>query len=258
MNRLLKSFNDYFEVIPADTPELLEQAYRLRFKSYCIEDKVPGFDEEKYPDGLEHDKYDEHSAQCLLKHRGIDNYVGLVRLVLNDPADPQSLFPIEEQTQQYFDENIISLQDLPRAKTAEITRLCVLNEYRLRRGELNSLFGDIDNISHEGKDRRSFPHPFLGLMVAIMQMSVQHNITHWYAGMEPKLNRRLAKFGLQLTPIGPLVEYHGQRQPYLGVIHDVMKNIYIEQRNIWGLLTDEGSIYPPPEGADIDMKKIGF
>ena len=53
--------------------------------------------------------------------------------------------------------------------------------------------------------------PFLGLLVAVMRMTVQRGITHWYAGMEQALHIRLASFGLKLTPIGPPVEYPSSR-----------------------------------------------
>lgn len=246
MNKLLNSFNEYFEVIPTDTPELLEQAFRLRYRSYCIEDRVPDFEAEKYPDGLEFDKYDQRSVQCLLRQKEMGFLVGVVRLVLHDPDNEEALFPVEEYAGQYFDDNVFQRQDLPRSRTAEISRLCILSEYRLRKDELNSLYGNIDGLRHSGKDRRQFPHPILGLMVAIMRMSVQNGITHWYAGMDPKLNKRLSMLGLDLTRIGPIVSYHGQRRPYIGVIEKVMKIAYASHRDIWGLLTDEGSIYPVP------------
>jgi N-acyl amino acid synthase of PEP-CTERM/exosortase system len=83
-------------------------------------------------------------------------------------------------------------------------------------------------------------------MVATMRMSVEHGVTHWLAGMEPRLNRMLERFGLQLTPIGPEIEYHGIRRPYLGRVCDVMQNAYYTNRPVWDLLSDRGRLYTRP------------
>ncbi|MGH8603862.1 MAG: hypothetical protein ACREXR_14150, partial [Gammaproteobacteria bacterium] len=68
---LVTHFEQYFEILRADTPDLLEQAFRLRYQVYCQEGLLPGFDPLDYPDGLERDVYDyEHrSLHCLLRHR---------------------------------------------------------------------------------------------------------------------------------------------------------------------------------------------
>jgi N-acyl amino acid synthase of PEP-CTERM/exosortase system len=246
MNELSESFNEYFEIVCADTPELLNEAYKIRFHSYCLEQKVPDFEAEKYPDGLETDDYDEHSVHCLLRNRNLDKYIGTVRLVLNNPNDPTALFPVEQYARSLFDQNKINPDLLPRIHTAEISRLCILNDYRIRKGENNSANSNIEKFITKDSDRRTFPHPILGLMVAIMRMTVRHNITHWYAGMENDLNKRLSMLGLGLTPIGPLLEYHGKRKPYLGIVNDVMNSIYGRNRDIWGLLTEEGQLWPAP------------
>jgi len=246
MTELSRSFDEYFEVIPADTPELLEKAYRIRYQSYCLEERVPDFEAEKYPDGLETDLYDKRSVHSLLRNRQMDKFVGTVRLVLHDPADPRAQFPVEEFAKEYFDNQLINPDELPRINTAEISRLCVLSNYRIRKGELNSKKNNIEKFITKDNDRRSFPHPLLGLMVAIMRMTVQHSITHWYAGMEPELNKKLNMLGLCLTPIGPLLEYHGKRNPYLGIVNEVMNNAYTINHDIWSLLTSNGTIWPAP------------
>jgi len=63
---LLTHFTKYFEILRADTPALLEEAFRLRYEVYCGEGCLPGFDPLDYPDGLERDIYDyEHrSVHC--------------------------------------------------------------------------------------------------------------------------------------------------------------------------------------------------
>lgn len=50
-NDMLSAFDEYFEAITADTPELLEQAFRLRYVVLCTEARFPGFEAARYPDG---------------------------------------------------------------------------------------------------------------------------------------------------------------------------------------------------------------
>ena len=50
-NDLIDAFDEYFEVITIDSPELLEESFRLRHTVLCIEARLPGFNVEDYPDG---------------------------------------------------------------------------------------------------------------------------------------------------------------------------------------------------------------
>ena len=73
-------YRQRFDVVDANTPELLEEAHRLRFQVYCVEN--PYESPESHPGGLEADEFDSHSAHVLLRHRATDTYVGTVRLIL--------------------------------------------------------------------------------------------------------------------------------------------------------------------------------
>ena len=65
------------------------------------------------------------------------------------------------------------------------------------------------------------PNITLGLMKAIAEMSIHNGITHLTAMMEPALLRLTARLGIKFTPLGKLVEYHGQRQPCFAEIKDL-------------------------------------
>jgi N-acyl amino acid synthase of PEP-CTERM/exosortase system len=85
-------------------------------------------------------------------------------------------------------------------------------------------------------------------MAAVSRMTVDHGVTHWFAGMEPVLNRLLSRFSLQLTPVGPLFSYPGMpgvRQPYLNPVQEVMDRAYGRHRDVWVLLTQNGKLLPP-------------
>lgn len=46
---LYDAYNKYFKVIRADSPELLDEVFRLRYQVYCIEHKFEN--QHDFPDG---------------------------------------------------------------------------------------------------------------------------------------------------------------------------------------------------------------
>ena len=93
-------------------------------------------------------------------------------------------------------------------------------------------------------DRRVFPHLILGLATGIIKLCAEHNITHWVSSMHPATNRLLGFYGLQLEAIGPSSEYHGLRKPYYANLSDVLSRMYLNHRQIWELVTDDGKFWP--------------
>src|SRR5947207_1152481 len=81
----LSCYREHFEVVRASTPSLLDQAYRLRYQVYCIENPYENPDERA--DGREMDIYDDRSIHALLVHRRSGAVAGTVRVIL--PADNQ-------------------------------------------------------------------------------------------------------------------------------------------------------------------------
>ncbi|MGH8589090.1 MAG: PEP-CTERM/exosortase system-associated acyltransferase [Gammaproteobacteria bacterium] len=248
---LVTHFNQYFEIVRADTPELLEQAFRLRYQVYCQEALLPGFDPLDYPDGLERDIYDyEHrSVHCLLRHRPTGINAGTVRLVLADPVQPDALFPVEAVAGDQIDRDYLSKHCADRGTIAECSRFILARRFRSRRGE--HLWPD--GLAEEGLDayresdeRRVLPHPVLGLIKAAMIMSWEQQVHYLYTAMEPRLDRRLRQFGLELRPVSPLIEYHGAVRAHWGFVSEFLAHVHHQRSEVWGLLTENGKIWPPP------------
>lgn len=256
---LVDLFNEYFEVVRADTSEKLLECYRLRYEVYCKEALIPGFNTDDYPDGIEFDQYDERSDHCLLMHKPTGCVAGTVRIILPSLKNKDFRFPLEK---------VAGIEILPRIRIGEISRLILAPEFRSRRGEDRQPQGVVtENLEYalqrngrrnlhtqwEGPDprrntpRRIFPHAALGLFVAIMQMSFEKNLSYWYAGMEPVCWRFLRSFGIDFTPISPIVDYYGPCKSYFGYIPAILENIYRMNRQVWVLLTDNGALSPPPE-----------
>ncbi len=244
MNDLVAAFHEYFEIISADSPDLMEEVFRLRYQVLCIEERLPGFGLSNYLDGLESDSYDRHAAHSLLRHRPSGNYVGALRLILPDPENPEKLFPLERYAQ--INPEIIDVAKLPRQHLAEISRVIIVTKFPHRKaGDRRRHYQELDSDRRNPKPRRRFPHPIVGLMVGLIRMSAQYDITHWYAVMDPSLNRLITPYGLGFEPIGPLTEYHGQRLPYYIDLNKALNRLYIHHRMVWELLTDYGRVWPP-------------
>ena len=250
MNELYNAYKSFFETVMADTPELMEIVYHLRYQVLCEEQRIPGFDPLLYPDRQEKDIYDSHSTHALIKHRLTGKFIGTVRLVLPDTNNPDKPFPVEAYTQlntEFFTKNNISRQD-----TVEISRFLVIGEFQRRRGDC--FFEDVrkkDTNNHEKsavntttKERRVSINITLILMAAVVQMSARHGIKNWLSFMNPSLNRLLSFSGLGFIAIGPIVECHGLRQPYFVKNADALGRIYKDYRDVWEILTDQGKHIP--------------
>lgn len=251
MNELIEAFNEYFEIVPvpANASELRAEMFRLRYEVLCEELHLSGF--EPNVNRQEKDEYDDRSVHCLLRHRPTGTIAGTVRLILCDPNDPERPFPTEQYASHVLDPKKANPSQLPRQHTAEMSRFVLSKRFRSREGEDRYAFGagkyDMAPHGSTGRDRRHFPHPLLGLMVGVVFMAAQQQITYWYASMEPVLNRLLRRFAVDLTPVGPSIEFHGVRQPHVDAVMAVLERTYKRRRDVWELVTDQGRLWPRPK-----------
>lgn len=246
---LVTRFKQFFVIVRADTPDLLEQAFRLRYQVYCQEGCLPGFDPLDYPDGLERDIYDyEHrSVHCLLRHRPTGTNAGTVRLVLADPVHPDSPFPVEAAAGTQIEEEYVRMAGPNRRSIGECSRFILARQFRSRRGEQqwpDGLAEEEPDASHGSDERRVLPHPVLGLIKAAMIMSWEQQVNYWYTAMEPRLDRRLRQFGLELWPVSPLIDFHGLVRAHWGLLPEVFANMHQQRPEVWSLATENGKIWP--------------
>lgn len=243
MNQLIVAFNEYFKLVRADNPQLVEEVYRLRYQIYCEETNY--LECTLFPEQLESDEYDWRSLHILLQHRPSGHYVGTVRLVLTDPSNLEKPFPSEELAR--FDRNFAGVPPALRCHVAEISRLAILRHFphhdprRTPRQMTRGIAGE-----EHAERRLHFPQPMLALFFGLVQLSVDKEITHWYAIMSRSLDRLLGHFGLGLPVIGPAFELRGQRRPYFDSIKNIMDRVYWRNPNVWELLTDCGRLCQPP------------
>lgn len=239
---LTEKFNEYFELVPADTQELKRQVYHLRFLVYCLE---TGFETlENCPDGLEIDEYDERSDHYLIRHKSSGEFMATTRFILPDPSNIENPFPVEAHC--HIDK-IELLDGINRHDLAEISRFCVSKKFKKRQGESGTITGVHEgNVNSYSEDeRRTFPSITLGLIAALIRMTNKHNVNHWYAVMEPALIRFLANLGIHFTVIGPIAEFHGKRLPCLIDVNYLLSGVRHKNEDLWDLLTDYGKYKGP-------------
>lgn len=223
-------FTKYFNVLIADTPELKQEVFKIRYKVYCEELGYEPLD--RFPDKLEKDAYDARSVHCLLQHKPTGIYAGCVRLILSDAENSQAKFPFEYICPNHsmdFDNSI------PRHCVAEVSRLAVISQFRKRSGEESSPSGLIlfDEKKKEKEQetitqKRRSPVIALSLYLAATVLVVDLQLEYALTLMEPRLARHLRMTGLKFTSIGEKIDFHGKRGPFSikipGLVDKLHKN----------------------------------
>jgi len=226
----------------------VDEAARLRYQVYCIENNYE--DASRFDDGREVDEYDRRSVHGIVRHRALGITAASVRLVLSDPGCPEAPFPLEKNCVATIKSSAAITSGVSRSCIAEISRFAVSKHFKRRVGEAGHAAGvgpDPDRyIKLDANRGRMIPHLILGLFTAIVKMSAEHHITHWYAVMDVSLLRLLVRFGINFRLMGEPVEYHGLRQPCFGSVDEILAGIWEKRPDIWQLITDNGAAWDAP------------
>lgn len=232
-------FDSYFEIVPADTDELLEEVLKLRYQVYCVETTI--LRKSHHTDCREYDPYDSHSAHCLIQHKLTGIFVASVRLILPNSCDNTSYtFPIEEHCGECFYKDIDILKKIPRDSLAEISRFLISKERerKIREAASHSYNNAGTTSYYHRKDGLLCYLLLFGLVACLVRLTTENNISFLYAGLETSFHRLLKKFAIEFTPIGPLFEYHGKRLPCLGSTESILSGIHAYRPDLWNFLTN--------------------
>jgi N-acyl amino acid synthase of PEP-CTERM/exosortase system len=228
------SFKRYFEIVPALSDELRDEAYRIRHEVYCEELKY----EPTRPNGRESDQYDAHSLHCLIRSVKRGNYVGCARLVLARPDNPRSPLPFEKTCASTIDRSIIDPRTLPRHRIAEASRLAVISRYRLRRGEHDQPF-TVNDESFSTRLMPRFPYIPIALYLGTLELAALHGIETLFVLTEPRLAGHFAKLGVQIKQIGEAVEHRGTRIPSMMSVSSIIDGLNFIMRPLYTVIADE-------------------
>ena len=231
-------FDSYFEIVPADTDELLEEVLKLRYQVYCVENPLangkPG------ANAKECDVYDRHSVHSLIRHKATNLFLASVRIILPDPVDVQQKFPMEIFSGELFYNKDIAKENSYRKSLGEVSRFLVSKE-RERQAKMSPSLpnekGGVQFLPRIQDGLRCYLLVF-GLIAALIRMTTRNNILYWYAGLDPALHRLLKSFGVTFPLIGPAFEYHGTRLPCLGPTRTILAQIRTYRPDLWSFLTN--------------------
>lgn len=232
---MVKTFDRDFETVSADDPGRRQQAYRLRYEVYCVDNAYE--DPSRSVAGHETDTFDERAPHKLLLHRPSALAAGVVRLILPVNGRDHGL-PVLRLTSGAL------ARMLPAGRTAEVSRFAISRRFReqIRASSLAA-----------GQDAGSVVlcHLSIGLMRGVVEMAAECGITHLCAMMEPALLRMLSRFGVHFEMFGPRIDHHGWRQPCFADLGELLARTWAERMEIWSILTDHGSIWPLRSGVEI-------
>jgi len=219
------------------------EAHQLRYEVYCMERGYE--DPARFSDGQEKDEFDPHSVHSLIRHQSSGMAAGVVRLILPNPLNPEGLLPIELSCGHSFDRTVLGDFEFPRTAIAEVSRFAVSNRLVARAGQERNIpisGAQAGNVPIREEVIQYLPHVSLGLIAMLFVTSVQHQITHWYAAMEPTLSRLLSRSGVEFTQLGPVIDYHGKRQPMIASVHDLLGKIYHKRYEFFQLIEQLGGV----------------
>lgn len=198
---------DEYSIETADNFALIAEAFRLRHQVYCIEHAY-----ESGWNGIEHDSYDINARHVLLRRHRDRQVVGTVRVVLPGRPLPMQTVCHPSLTRPY-----------PMQSTGEISRFALSKVRRKDSGQAGIMMR-------------------IGLMQGIVRVSQEAGLTHWCAVMERSLLRLLSSTGIYFHPLGPMVDFHGPRQPAMGRIETVLARLRREAEPIFDYVTAGGAL----------------
>lgn len=226
-------FKKYFDLVFVNEQELKQEVYKIRHKVYCEE---LGWEETKQS-GSETDQYDEFSYYCLLKHKRSGAYAGTIRMIIPPVDAPRTKLPLEDNCIEGLTEIELAPKIQTKGSYSEISRLCVTSDFRRRPNEQNKPFyvADIDGgtgpLTEE--EIRCFPNIAMGLYLSVMALGNHLRHEHMYVVVEPRLAKRLHRFGLKFERISDDMDYHGKRaifylprEKFISDLSDELKELY--------------------------------
>lgn len=218
------SFKEYFEIVPALTDELRNEAYRIRHQVYCEELKF----EQIQPEGRESDEYDFYSLHILIRSTRTNEFIGCTRIIR--PRHGNSYFPLpfEKACSAVLNRAIIDPQKLSRPTIAEVSRLAVIESFRRRKDDKNSVTGLSDKdfgANMQSQLQPRFPYIPLGLYLGTTELARLNGIDTLFVLTEERLAKHLNKLGFGLRFIGEPINHRGIRIPSMMTVSGIINGM---------------------------------
>lgn len=232
----------YFDVVKADTEQLLEASFRLRHEVFCVENNYENFP--GAPEGLEIDAYDERADHFLLFHKQTGQVAGTVRAVIPSNNDALFALPLQELCDHpaLFKEEIVNT-------LCEFSRLCMASDYRQRPadGSILPAFHS-DDPDKKSKDKgmsyigRRVPYAPLGLLSVALESALNNRMLNVVVAVSQEDCKSFKEIGMSYRVLGPKLKYYGDMLPIIfNIKHflDTMKKI---NWPCWEVVSDQGRL----------------
>ena len=184
------TFSEHFEIVPALSEELKNEAFRVRHQVYCEDLNYESQRASKY----ETDEYDINALHLLMKSVRLNKFIGCTRLIRPSIDDPHQPLPFEKCCGNTLDHSKVGSLLLSRNKIAEVSRLAVISEFRRRKGESErpiNLSDEDYGISNYARFR--FPYIPLGLFIGTVELAYIHHIDILFMLTEKRLAMHFSK-----------------------------------------------------------------
>lgn len=205
---LASDFASTFNLQVASTDAERARVYGLRYRVFCQEMGCT-LDE---ANGLEADHYDDHSLNCLLENTHTGLLVGCIRLV--QPLERGGGLPFESYAIRHVDRKLLDWRQLDPRSCCEISRLALEPGYRrrLRDGTLAER-----SASPAPAASKIFSLPFVALSLyqAAVALVLDRGYEMAFMVGEPRLQRHLASYGINMRQISPVFDHFGERAVFV-------------------------------------------
>ncbi len=228
---LISHYNEFFYVTKVNTPELLDQAFKLRYDVY-IKDCGYEFHNPYAADEIEKDNYDDQSYHCLLFHKPSNTPIGYIRLI---PYKKNSgcRLPIENFGIN-FDKSMAG--QLRNPGLGEISRMAIHPSFRRRLSDKLYQFEDY-HASADGRFRVNYLPACL--VLACGALMNDNHIEYSVALMEYKLTVLIKKYGVLTNKIGDSIKLNGTRAPYMMTTQKIYDNLTTDFKGLFKIISNE-------------------
>lgn len=235
-----QAFRQYFEIVPAFSDTLKDEAYRVRHQVYCEDLEF----EPVQADRREIDEHDSHSLHLLIRNIRTGEFIGCTRIVRPPLDDPHYQLPFEKTCGVALDRSIIDPAKLPRRSISEVSRLAVIAGYRRRKGEATKAISISDEDFGSLRQPR-FPFIPIGLYLATTEIARLNEIETLFVLTEKRLAQHFSKLGSVLKVIGNSIEHHGERIPSMMSVSSTIANMRKNLQSLYRVIAEDIKKAPP-------------
>lgn len=233
---LYEHYQNYFYAVKANTPDLLEQAYHVRYQVYCEELKKLSPNSEN--EFQESDEWDHDAIHAVLGYKKDKKPIGNIRIITLEGGTEKKL-PIELYYKKEFDFKGSGITTLREGKTGEVSRMALISRFRRRPSDKNySLNNNMRENDHENR-RFSTNYLPMCLTFAGLALLIEQKLDYGVALMEPRLAKLLVRFGINLKQIGQPIDHFGLRAPFLIFPENSYQNLTPEYQCLYDVIRSE-------------------